>query len=83
MIIVSQDKSVIVNFDNITLISKNDDESKIFCEVNTRSTIMIGEYKTEERAKEVLEQIYLNYSDFELIKNICSEDYQRILISRK
>ena len=32
------------------------------------NTIVLGKYKTEERAKEVLQEIYKAYSDFNYLK---------------
>lgn len=80
MIIVSQDKLKIINFDNIDSVEVDANVIVVF---KNNKRIWIGTYDTIIRAKEVLEQIYLNYSDFELIKNIRSEDYQKILINRK
>lgn len=58
MVIISQDKTMILNSDN---------------------QYTIAEYKTEERAKEVLQEIYKVYSDFTLIKCV-NEKYQNQLI---
>ena len=62
MIIVSQDKEVIVNFDNVENIWINNplenNEGKFEIRAETYSNnMLIGEYKTEERAKEVLQEI--------------------------
>lgn len=65
MIIVSQDKRTIVNFDNIKTIELDRDTNftaiNIFRETNQVETgvcgLYIGIYATEERAKEVLEEI--------------------------
>ena len=62
MIIVSQDKTEIINFDNILSIKLfHDEEDKdclyeLYCCVNAPGDnyILIGTYETEERAKEVL-----------------------------
>lgn len=60
MIIVSQDKKSIYNFENIKSIDIVKNEiyltDDILADIGTR----IGEYKTEERAKEVLEEIIEN-----------------------
>ena len=66
MIIVSQDKKEIINFKNLTeiYISTNQDNEK---ENYLRSESVcglyedLGKYKTEERAKEVLQDIVSKY----------------------
>lgn len=66
MIIVSQNKSVIVNFNNAIniRIRKNYEETKfeIFVE-NDNVLTDIGCYGTEERAKEVLQEIIKTYKE--------------------
>lgn len=62
MIIVSQDKESIVNFDNIVYldIEKNSfNKYVIECYYNSKDEdfVWLGEYETEERAKEVLKEI--------------------------
>jgi len=61
MIIVSQDKDKIINFDNITQFYINFDEGADYVSiiVGTVNNLHedLGKYKTEERAKEVLEEI--------------------------
>ena len=69
MIIVSQDKSEIINFDNVfKLCIKNWSTYKesipyknfaIFAEKNSDklANVFLGEYDTEERAKEVLQEL--------------------------
>lgn len=66
MIIVSQDKRMIINFDNIVgiVIRKNTDENvyQIQCKSeNEKNKRIIGKYDTEERAKEVLQEIIKVY----------------------
>ena len=67
MIIVSQDKTKIVNFDNLTQIYITQDEEKtatfIRYETVDSSYDDLGVYKTEERAKEVLMDIYSKIVD--------------------
>lgn len=87
MIIVSQDKEEIINFDIVTNIWINkvikgkgqDEENKIFkiradeedntfeirAEVQSFS-LVIGEYETKERAKEVLQEIVMLFKDEEM-----------------
>lgn len=59
MIIVSQDKKAIYNFDNIlsVQIEKSNGTYKliVYDQINDRDSL--GEYKTEARAKETLEYI--------------------------
>lgn len=66
MIILSQDKRMIINFDNIVgiVIRKNTDENlyQIQCKSgNEASKRILGKYKTEEKAKEVLQEIIQLY----------------------
>ena len=65
MIIVSQDKTKIVNFDNIIQIYKTKDEEETANFIRYESVDSLyedlGEYKTEERAKEVLQEIISKY----------------------
>lgn len=68
MIIVSQDKTKIVNFDNLTQIYITQDEEKTatFIRYETVDSLYddLGEYKTEERAKEVLQEIAQKFSSY-------------------
>lgn len=62
MIIVSQDKSVIVNFNNVEAIEignveENQCKGIIYARLVSAYFYKIGEYKTEERALEVLNEI--------------------------
>lgn len=63
MIIVSQYKDTIVSFDNIEIMGignpLEDDEGKfkILCNTVSDNQYTIGKYATEERAKEVLQEI--------------------------
>ena len=65
MIIVSQDKTKMVNFDNLTQVYITQDEEKIACFIRFETVDSLyddlGEYKTEERAKEVLQGIVSKY----------------------
>lgn len=68
MIIVSQDKDKIVNFDNLTqiYITRDEEETATFIRYETVDSLYddLGEYKTEERAKEVLQEIIKSYRDY-------------------
>lgn len=58
MIIVSQDKEEIVNFDTInSLWICPDSEGRFTIEATADTNATLGYYKTEERAKEVLQEI--------------------------
>lgn len=65
MIIESQDKTKIVNFDNLTqiYITQDEEETAFFIRYETVDSLYddLGEYKTEERAKEVLQKIVKEY----------------------
>ena len=62
MIIVSQNRKTIVNFNNICNIDVNSwgtgEKFTIDCNDVSNFEILLGEYETEERAKEVLEALY-------------------------
>ena len=77
MIIVSQDKETIVNFDNIVTLYvikdciseiKGLDGYNIDYSTNDEINIVIATYKTEERAKEVLQEIIQTRNNFEYYK---------------
>lgn len=65
MIIVSQDKNAIINFDNINEIRVTNTKDIIMFDNTYRSSDdcsdKLGTYETEERAKEVLEEIKKAY----------------------
>lgn len=68
MIIVSQDKTEIINFDNVTRVFMDKIDDKSFCigaDTNSAESMVwqLGEYTTEERAKEVLQEIRKTYYD--------------------
>ena len=75
MIIVSQDKETIVNFDNIVTLYvikdciseiKGLDGYNIDYSTNDEINIVIATYKTEERAKEVLQEIINKYGKYDI-----------------
>lgn len=71
MIVINQDKTVMLNYENIEAIGvaqKTKDKFKIIAATVTNNEIEIAEYKTEERAKEVLEEISLAFANMEMIK---------------
>lgn len=63
MIIVSQNKALIVNFDNVNFIDVDIEDDEFVVEINYGNSDWenIGWYKTEERAKEVLQEIVGKY----------------------
>lgn len=71
MIIISQDKTKIINFDNIAHIFISKDSEKHFLieygKMNGVSELL-GVYETIERAKEVLEEISLAFANMEMLK---------------
>lgn len=82
MIIVSQDKRMIINFDNIVgiVIRKNMDENlyQVQCKSeNEKNKRILGKYKTEERAKEVLQEIMKKYRDVTVVCDINNNKYEK------
>lgn len=72
MIIVSQDKDIIANFDNIESVDIVADLDgtgevpyKIYYETSSKRE-ELGKYQTEERAKEVLQEIVMLFKDEEM-----------------
>lgn len=61
MIIVSQDKVANINYNNIEAIYMLKKDDKIEINVRGNYDYTIGKYKTEERAKEVLQEIVKAY----------------------
>ena len=65
MIIVSQDKTKLVNFDNLIqiYITQDEEETANFIRYESGDSLYedLVEYKTEERAKEVLQEIVSKY----------------------
>lgn len=61
MIIVSQDKDAIINFNNIANLVAIENNIVSICNIEETTGITIAEYKTQERAKEVLQEIVKTY----------------------
>lgn len=61
MIVVDQDKEILINFDNVELITVNDDEPVIVANLVSNTEVELGEYKSKERANEVLQKIIKLY----------------------
>lgn len=74
MIIVSQCKDTIINFKNIEILGignpLEDDDGKFKILANTiiENQYVIAKYKTEERAKEVLQEIITRHGNWENMK---------------
>lgn len=73
MIIVSQDKSVIVNFNNVDSIeignmADNQAKGVIYVRLKNDYFYKLGLYATEERAKEILQEIIKEYKATEAFK---------------
>lgn len=68
MLIRSQDKRMIVNFDNICTVSTfpEKDSEDIYVEDGTGS-LMVGRYSTKEKAMKVLDMIQEAYADEKLV----------------
>ena len=65
MILVKQNKDMVVNFDNITRVymSQDEEETAYYIRLETVDSLYddLGKYDTEERAKEVLQKIVSKY----------------------
>lgn len=64
MIIVSQDKKSILNFDNIVGLFAS--KKSIYASISDDSTTTMGRYDTEERALEILRDIPKCYENEQL-----------------
>lgn len=84
MIIVSQDKLRIYNFDNLIQIYLSSSKEKITvnCETIDGLYEILGGYETKERAKEVLNRISTAYTNAEILK-IPKLDFQEIITSKQ
>ena len=73
MIIVSQNKEEIINFDNMTRVYITFDEDDDYVCISTETVDNLyedlGYYKTEARAKEVLQEIINKYKEYATIQN--------------
>ena len=100
MIIVSQDKKEVINYDNVRKLGVIDNDFQkeflknsgldimsgllstewsekindlngfgIFAYFDNSDNTMLGQYKTEERAKKVLQEIIKSYADFNYLKS--------------
>lgn len=91
MIIVSQDKDKVVNFDNVGNINiekcyneslkQEDFTYDILVYIISSGIVRLGKYKTEERAKEVLQEIGERYEGWQNLvygqpSGICNPKYE-------
>lgn len=70
MLIRSQDKRMIVNFDNICTVSAfpEKDSEDVYVEDGTGS-LMVGRYSAKEKAMKVLDMIQEAYSEYQIMLN--------------
>ena len=79
MLIRSQDKRMIVNFENICTVSAfpEKDSEDVYVEDGTGS-LMVGRYSTKEKAMKVLDMIQDAYADAKLneilLPDVCKSD---------
>ena len=85
MIILKQDKKGIVNFKNVTdiYVDKGEDEDKYFLfyipVCSLEGLDILGIYETEERAKEVLQEIIEEYKSQQyIVFNAENGEYKQI-----
>lgn len=70
MIIVSQDKEEIINFDVIESIwISSDEEGRFTIEATANTNSTLGYYKTKERAEQILQEILGKYRQYNIDKN--------------
>lgn len=86
MIIVSQDKKTIVNFDNVIYanvrkLPPNEIGYAIRIYTFESDFERFALYDTEERTKEVLADIYMKYSDWQSMRMIKNENIQAKIVS--
>ena len=67
MLIVSQNKVSVLNLDKVNLIGINGD-GEVKARLGINDIAVLGIYKTEERAKEVLQEITTRYKNWENMK---------------
>lgn len=71
MIIISQDKTRILNFDNVVVLFFKLEREKyaIYADTNTKNDVHIGNYETRERTIQILELIKNRYLQYGSIQN--------------
>lgn len=81
MIIVSQGREDIYNFDNVKSIDIVENEIYITDDILADRGVKIGEYATEERAKKVLRKImqcYTNTEQYKCFSNNSNKNYETL-----
>lgn len=81
MIIVSQDREDIINFDNVKMINREENRISVDANFGRGDFYCIAEYDTEERAEEVLAEIYKKYSDWQTMRMVRNEEMQAKIIT--
>lgn len=76
MVIVSQSKRELINFNNINLIG-TDGEGAIRARLGTEDNVHLGSYDLEERAKEVLREITIAYKEGKFLCRVANNEWQR------
>lgn len=62
MVIVNQNRDLIVNFAGIQMIGRNvNNKTQVVSKSINNDVIILGEYSTEQRAAEILKEISLKY----------------------
>lgn len=77
MIIVSQNKKNIYNFDNVKSIDILGNEIYLTDDILSDMGTYIANYKTEERAKEILQEIIKKYRDVTVVCDINNNKYEK------
>lgn len=83
MLIVNQNRDMLVNFnkvESIDIVADLDGTGKVPYKIYYETDIKreeLGKYKTEERAKEVLEDTANAYSDFSYYRNAKDKEKQK------
>lgn len=80
MIIVSQGKDELVNFDRIESIWIDVEEGRVTIEATADTNSTLGTYSTEERAKEVLQEIIKVYLDCNVEKVLAEYAYVKNIV---
>lgn len=80
MIIVNQDKTVIINFDKVSHIYVQKNCIEYQCPYIEDFCGVLGFYKTEERAKEILQEITKAVSVDQLVNRSISQNELELLI---
>lgn len=85
MIIVNQEKHLL-NYDNVIEICKtfgNEKDVSIIATTINNDDIVLGEYDTEERADEILDEIVNKYLEYGQIQNLVGDIKQVCNIPKK